>query len=364
MRVVDQGLTAAVCGCLLAVSLGALRVPPDPANDIPDQLEGYARWDGGWYGSIVRDGYWYKPGKQSPVAFFPGYPMLVRAVSAVGLNRWVAATLVTLVCGIAAVLIFSRWSKLVSPASSDLATWLLIFYPFSFFLYGIVYSDALFLLLAVGAFFCVEKGRPGWAGIIGALATATRPIAPALVLGLWLRHLELRRRAGASFRATDLLPLVAALGLVAYMGFLEVRFDDELAFAHVQGAPGWDQAPGPRTWFKLTLFESLSKVSIFGAARLLIHAALTLAALALVPATKRVLGWGYAVYVAAAVGIPAIGSKDFHGLGRYLIAAFPLFVVIATLLANKPRLRRAWLVGSAASLLLLAAGFGAGEYIA
>ncbi|MBX5484019.1 MAG: hypothetical protein IRZ16_19515 [Myxococcaceae bacterium] len=34
-------------------------------------VQALVRWDSGWYASIAEGGYWYKPGHQSPVAFFP-----------------------------------------------------------------------------------------------------------------------------------------------------------------------------------------------------------------------------------------------------------------------------------------------------
>src|SRR5437868_7228260 len=41
-----------------------------------------SRWDAGWYVEIARDGYRYEPGSPSNVAFFPLYPLLIRAIHA------------------------------------------------------------------------------------------------------------------------------------------------------------------------------------------------------------------------------------------------------------------------------------------
>ena len=100
------------------------------------------------------------------------------------------------------------------------------------------------------------------------------------------------------------------------------------------------------------------------AIRLIGHAFVALGALALVPATRRHLGWGYAVYVALAVGLPTISSKDFMGLGRYVLSAFPIFLTLALLMRDKPRLAAGWLVVSGMTLALLAMAWGAGGYVA
>jgi hypothetical protein len=75
------------------------------------------------------------------------------------------------------------------------------------------------------------------------------------------------------------------------------------------------------------------------------------------------LGWGYGAYVAAMVGMPFLSSKDFMGMGRYLLASFPLFLTLALLLRERPRLRWGVLTTSAVLLVSLAAAYGAGAYV-
>lgn len=355
--------------CVALAWLGARQLLPAPGpEDLPELAVARAltRWDGGWYAEIAERGYWYRPGQQSPVAFFPLYPLLIRGLAALGANRWWAGIGLSLLAGLLAAFAFQRWARAVSDeASSRAAATALVLYPFAFYLYGVMYSDAVFLLLSVSAFWALERDRPALAGLLGALATATRPVAPALVLGLLARSAERRLSRGERLRPRDFLPALALLGAASFMLYLELRFDDPLAFAHVQAAPGWDQPPGWRTWLKLSWFETLfPHVAPLVALRLVGHALFTLAALALAIPTRRLLGWGYALYVAAAVGLPALSSKDFQGMGRYLIAAFPLFLVLALLSRERPWLRAGWLLTSGAALAALALAFGAGGYVA
>lgn len=357
----------AACAVGLA-TVGALEWPaPMGVEDLPAlaPVQALAHWDAGWYGEIAAHGYWIHAGQQSPVAFFPLYPMVVRAVLMTGLNRWIAAELVTLVFGVLGLVLFSRWARKVRPDDAPGAEWLLLLYPFSIYLFGIVYSDALFLSCAVGAFLLLEKGRPGWAAVCGALACLCRPVAPGVVVGLLARSLELRRRAGGRVQVWDLVPGLAGLGLVAWMSYLQANFGDPLAFMHVQGVAGWDQPPGWESWLKVYWFKTMfPKVAPLVAIRLGGHAFVTLSALALIPLTFKRLGWGYGVYVALVVGIPAVSSKDFQGLGRYMIAAFPLFLTLSSVLASRPRLRHAVLVAFGVAFAFCAVAFGAGGYVA
>jgi hypothetical protein len=160
------------------------------------------------------------------------------------------------------------------------------------------------------------------------------------------------------------LVLLSASGIVTYAGFLWVRFGDPLLFSSVQRH--WDQGMGPRTWFKIELFQRLAsepdRLYTWG---ITFQAILVLAACAAVPLVFRRLGWGYGAYVTLVLAIPLIGSKDFQGLGRYLIAAFPVFALAGYDLASRsPRVRRGVLTLSGCALIGMKALFARGYYLA
>jgi hypothetical protein len=156
-------------------------------------LEGWVRFDGGWYHSIITNGYFYKPGGQSSIAFFPGYPMLVGAVSKVTGDVYLAGVVTTFLCGLAMAVVFYRWcARKSSPQKAATALMLVLVFPYAWYLYGAMYADALFVLCAIGAFYLVEKDRPILAGLVAAVATATRPVGVAMVVGLVAVLLEHR----------------------------------------------------------------------------------------------------------------------------------------------------------------------------
>ncbi len=132
----------------------------------------------------------------------------------------------------------------------------------------------------------------------------------------------------------------------------------------VQSAQGWDQMPGWRTWAKVRWAQSFSwGMPVGDFLRLAGHAAFSVGALALLWPTVKRLGWGYGLYSAAIVGLPMLSSKDFMGMGRYLLAAFPLFLTLALLLRERPRLRLAVMVVSGALMVALSAVYGAAHYV-
>lgn len=321
-----------------------------PARAFPHApfLEGWVRWDAGWYLDIAGHGYAYAgPHKQSSVAFFPGYPLTMRWIGGIVGDEALAGIVTTLVCGLGVAVLFWRWcAEQLSARAAPVALLVLLLYPFGFYLLGAVYADALFVVATLGAFLLLEHDHPVLAGVAGAVATATRPVGLAVLVGLVARTLERRllprihgRLAWHRLRAVDGGVLLSVAGLIAYVVYLGVRFGEPLAFEHVAGAKGWDQAPGPRTWFKVHLLYALVHPPWrFVDYSRFVQAALTLGALLLVPWVYRRFGWGYAAYTVAIVVVPALSTKDFTGMGRYLLAAFPCFAVLGErLVANRSR---------------------------
>jgi hypothetical protein len=348
-------------------------------HDWPDHrwLDTFARYDSGWYWHIAHLGYFYDgPGKQAAVAFFPAYPTLMRVVGAVAVDAIIAGILVTLACGLGASVLFYRWAVAFlgrRPARFALA--LLLLYPFAFYLMGAVYSDALFLLAAVGAFSLVEHDRPVLAGLVGIIATADRPVGIALVIGLAVRQAELagvlpgsRRRAFAPpvdgrtdaeeesrrfdeppphlplvprrirpglVRARDLGVLLSVLGLVLFCGYLWYRFREPFAFLKVGSSVGWYRKVDLHTIAKIDLYRrwqgyGLNIINFW----LTMQGLFSLIALASIPGVIRRFGWGYGAFTLVAVGMAFVSTPDFVGMGRYVVVAFPVFAFLGDRLAR------------------------------
>jgi hypothetical protein len=89
-------------------------------------------------------------------------------------------------------------------------------------------------------------------------------------------------------------------------------------------------------------------------AHLVGNAVATIVVLAFLPLVFRRFGWGYGVYAAAVVIGAAISTKDFVGMGRYDLAAFPCFAVAGDALFARRRMAVAAVAGCASLLVLLA----------
>ena len=355
---------------------------------------GWFRYDGRWYDIIATDGYsFHGTSQQSAVAYFPGYPLLLRILHSITtVDVRLLGTLVTIAFGAGVAVLFHRWCREhATPIVARYALVTYLLYPYAFYLFGAVYADALFLFATIGAFLLLEHDHPVLAGLAGAVASATRPLGIAVIIGLvavmlWRRHAVSRdgrrmRFAWRSLRPSDGGVLLSVAGLVAYMIYLGVRFGHPLAFDEVQRAQGWDQGSGPRTWFKITWFQQAKNLpgwvvewlahgrpdsfeKVMYAVTVLLQGALVLAFVAIAVIVWRRLGWGYGLFCLSALAIALVGTKDFQGTGRYLLTTFPCFLVLGTVLADRPRWRWAVWIVSGTLLLAWSLAFGRGYYVA
>ena len=386
----------AVTSVLARTTFGTLGSTPDYLFlDGPGWLDAWFQGDSGWYYRIADQGYSYTPGHQSPIAFFPTFPLLVHVAGVLlGGDYSTAAGLVTLACAAGVVMLFADWVRSrVPPRTAVVAVALLLVYPYSFFLYGSGYGDASFLLSALGAFALLERRHYVLAGLVGALATAGRPVGIAVAVGLVVRAVEMIAQDRAVRRDTAVLVgtapgsaageppgvhaaeragpvafrellrsvrflrwrqavlLVSGAGLFAWMVYLGVRFGDPVAFATVQGAPGWDQGGGPRTWFKVPFFGALYFGRWDDVLLVVPQALVAVAAVLLVRTVWRRFGWGYTAYTVVSLAIPLIGTKDFMGSGRYVLAAYPVIAAAAVVLTGDRRPR--WLAPAVLAVLFV-----------
>jgi hypothetical protein len=181
-------------------------------------------------------------------------------------------------------------------------------------------------------------------------------------LGAWPARLrDALRGARRKLQPKDAGVLLSLTGIVAWCAYLYRRTGDAFAFATVQAA--WAQPSGLHTWLKVNFFRQLAEVPVFSL-RLVAQVVIAAIFVSLLPTVLRRFGIGYAMLSFVLIVIPLIGSGDFQGTGRYLMAAFPVFAAAATVLADRDLMRKLVLGVSAVSLFVLTSLFATGTYLA
>src|SRR3954454_9970624 len=307
-----------------------------------------ARWDSVWYLAIANDGYPADDPRRA--AFFPLYPLLVRAVNAVVREPIVAGALVSLACFAAALVLLHRLTALeLGAPAARAAVWALALFPASVF-FSAVYSEALYLMLSVGCLYAARTGRWAWAGAAGALGAATRSAGVLLVvplLVLWLARGERRPRDAAWIA---LVPL----GLAAFCAALAAGGGDALAPFHAQDI--WFRhfaGPFAGVWDGTTAaWRGLHHLDDDAArADVVLFVFLVLAVPAVVGTLRR-LPAAYGAYVLAALALPLsypVGPQPLMSLPRFLAVLFPLFMWFGAWMTDGGRGRRLAVLGPSAA---------------
>ncbi len=262
-----------------------------------------ARWDAAWYLVIAHYGYRPElsayPGVAARTAFFPLYPLAIRAIATLGVPSVIAGVLLSMVALAAALYGIHRLTTLEAPRLlgdragggrgddavgvggngtyvadpaaraharartrggevARLAVLATALAPMAFF-FSAVYSESLYLALSVGVFWCARQGRWAWVGVLGALAGATRSAGLVLAVPVAILYLYGPREdrapdfaprrwriAGIRYRVRGeaLWLLALPLGLVAYLAYLALAGGNASEPFHAQQV--WDrQFAGP-----------------------------------------------------------------------------------------------------------------------
>lgn len=267
-------------------------------------------------------------------AFFPLYPLLLRALGGIGASQNTLA-LLGIVVSNSAFLLALGWLHALTrdewgEGVARRALWLEAFFPATAF-GAAVYSESLFLALSIGLFWFSQRKQWGLSALCGVLAGLTRNSGPLLCLALLLDRPkeslsphEKRRRLGAA-----LCPLGAFIAV--QLAFF-LRFGIVLASFASQGEFG-----RARTFFALPLWlDARNLATSADAWRDLItfpQLAACLGTFALMAAFWRRFSPGKLLFVGAIVllNLSQSWTSEPHTNStlRFLFATFPFVQLLA-----------------------------------
>jgi hypothetical protein len=262
-------------------------------------------------------------------AFFPVYPLLVRALGGGdGASFSIVAVLTSNVALLAALFAVAGAGRELGASDDDVerATWYIALFPTSYF-FSLPMTESVFLLLSAGTFLAAARQRWWAAGLLGGLSAATRVIGICLLPALLLLPFQSGQRPSKQQLWTLLVPL----GVAAFVAYLSARTGDPLAFIHAQSL--WGR--GSSTTLSASILQNglvVSKPWNF--------VALNIAAAALMIAAgcwfllRR--QWSYAVYTLLSVAVP-LSSGSLQSISRYALVDFPMFFWLASICRTPTR---------------------------
>jgi hypothetical protein len=360
----------------------------------------WERADGLWFLRIANGGYGATDGS---AAFFPLYPLAIRAVSwLLGGHPLPAALLMSNLSFLGALIVLYGLTKReFSVPVARTTVLLLALFPTSFFFFAPL-SESLFLLLVVSSFAAARSRRWVMAGVLGALAAATRIVGVVMVAALAVEavHQFLEGRRGRWTRGAFVhgtapgapaepdgrddgarparsdegigrligrfaCSVIPVAGIVGYMGYWAARTGDWLAPLHAEERWQRVRMPPWETLGRATREAFAGPASYPGGYQFVDWLIVVPCVLAAVYVAWT-LRPGYSVYTWASLLAPltlVFLPRALMSDPRFVLPLFPLFWAGAVLVERGRLPRTAVLAVFAAGLALLTSLFVSGYYI-
>ncbi len=343
---------------VLAVAAGAgLGAVDHPWADGRWWLDRFSTYDSYHFVRVADEGYFTPTRRCCDQAYFPAYPMLLRALGPILGGPTLAGWVIALLAGFgAAAGLWLVARESLSDKSTRYAVGLLALAPFTVFLVA-VYSEALFLAAALFAWWAGLRQQWFLAGVLAGIAVGTRVTGVFLVVGLLVHYLLERRRAGRSALGWDAAWVLLPAGvLLTWMGWLRAQTGSWDAYRQAQ-AVGWGrESLSPWAALRDQLTDIAAAPDSWLLATRILDLAAVLAGVLLAAVLLWRRRWAEAAYVVPSVAVIVLGSV-WESAARYALAWFPAYLLLAEVTQQRPRTRIAVLALSAALASWITVGF-------
>ncbi len=296
--------------------------------------DGWARWDSGWFMTIVEHGYQLPRGGQSNVAFFPLYPYATVAVSKPLGNPWAAGLIVSNASVLMSLFYLRRIAlHSLDPDGAKRSLVYLLSFPTSFFL-SAFYSEGLFLLVTSASFYHYLRGDFFRCGLWGALACMTRHAGLALFLAFAIGYAWNVRSRHVPLRASASWLLLIPCGTLCVMMILFIQVGDPLAFVKAHAAWGRTFLPPHETLYGALMRTDWSLPRDMMNTITLMDAVSVIPFLVLPLLMFRKFDVSLPIYSLLMILIP-LASGSVKSMMRLEAVAFPAFLALARLGAHR-----------------------------
>lgn len=312
---------------------------------LPAWIWGFGNFDGVHYLRLAQDGY----KAEFSQAFFPLYPLFIHIFNVIPKNSFLdirtyvdpgyfyTALILSNAFFLLALILFYKLIRIdFNQKVAFRSLILLIVFPTSFY-FGAVYTESLFLFLSLGALYFLRKNNFLVSGVFGALATATRIfgllLLPVLLIEIFLKvkkkEIDLDSR---EFVKAIIGVLLAPFGILLYMLFLRINFENPLYFLTSQPSFGAGRYSGGLILLPQVIYRYLKIfVTVPVTSQLFLNAFLefsfTVIILVCLLLFLKKMRISYFIFTLGCIILPTL-TGTFSSMPRYALMSFLLLPLI------------------------------------
>jgi hypothetical protein len=307
------------------------------ASTTPLQLimNQFSKWDSPHYMFIAQNGYVNQGDPANFIVFFPLYPSLVRLITFDFAYINLSGLIISNLCSIIAVIYLFKLTKLDHNDSVAKKTVLyLSVFPTAYFL-SAVYTESLFLTLAITSLYYARNAKWPVAGFLSLLASLTRIAGLLLLPVLAVEYFHQKEWKIKTVNLKLLWALLPALGFIIYLIINYQVTGNFLTFLDVERVH-WHETidpfgglSGALGWFGINVFpESIT----LGYAQV---AFAVFGLLMVLAGYKAKLRPSYQAYLLL-TWMLSVSTSLWISVPRYVLTMFPTFIILARYSQKRP----------------------------
>jgi Gpi18-like mannosyltransferase len=296
-------------------------------------LSPWAQYDSLVYLDVAKNGYSADYAGSGNYGWFPLFPLLIRIFSVIGYD--LSAFLVANVASfIAVIVLYYLVREELDESRARKACFYLLLFPTAFYLTA-MYTESLFIMLAISSFYFARKEKWLFSGICGALAAVTRMQGVFIFLPVFYIYLRKKgfdiRKIKPDFAFIWLIPL--SLGIFfSYLYFLTgdffVQFRVQENFGRTITYP----------WVGfLNVLNSFMTSPVLAKLYYIFNIFMIVFFVALLYVSWKKLKPEYTIYFGISMAIPLL-SATIQSITRFELVMFPAFMAMVMLPEKEQKL--------------------------
>lgn len=311
-----------------------------------DWLDIWGAWDTRWYVTIAE--HWYSPAADiagyASYGFFPLYPALAKLFGYPFGSGYIGGVIVSnLALCLGAYLLYKLVEEIHTSQIAKRAVLFMFVFPVSFY-FSAVLTEALFMMLSIGAYYFARKGNYLVAGALGGLSACARSVGLFIGLLLLWEYMKQKKYKIRNIGFDILLLGLVPLGTLLYLLVCYLVTGDFLAGLSIQ-EDAWNNAKReqpfwviwhalfegfPASEYKTYYLETMLVIGDWkGMPGAVFMALFTIFTLSVLFRGYKDIGFGLWCWALLLILFPLSHPSALLAMPRYISVVFPLFIILA-----------------------------------